>query len=227
MRTLEEIESLGFSALRAEQFPLPEVEGEGPFLSEYEDLQPDQHMADGGDYRLRRFGRFRLHRGVLEPQSDHSIFQELKDNPLNGGVLRTFAPFTPGLWSNPFLRALILKDAQLLELDQESQSWDVGVHCVRILARPHLPGQPAPEGIHRDAERFTVQHLIARQNIQGGVFSAYDESHRPLFHWLQLRRWDTIFFTGSTWHGATPVQSRVGGHRDILLVDFQPRETPG
>lgn len=219
---LELLHSQGYAAVPAAQFCLPTQPGQQQLQSAYEDLQPDPHMADGGRYRLRRFGRFRLDGRGLTPDNDNSIYQELKDNPLNGGVRRFFAPLTPPLWNNPFLRALILQDALAVGLDWQQQDWLVGVHCVRIVARPGDPGLPTPEGVHRDAERYTVQHLIARQAVRGGVFSAYDQDQRPAFHWLQLQPWDTLFFCGTTWHSATPIHSDESGHRDILLIDFDP-----
>jgi hypothetical protein len=222
LNVLELLQSQGYAAVPAHQFNLPEEPGQQQLQEAYDDLQPDLHMADGGRYRLRRFGRFRLHHLGLTPDRDNSIYQELKDNPLNGGVRRFFAPLTEPLWQSPFLRALILQDARTVGLDWQQQDWHVGVHCVRILARPNEPGKPTPEGVHRDAERYTVQHLIARQSVRGGVFSAYDQHKRPVFHWLQLQPWDTLFFCGSTWHSATPIHSDEGGHRDILLIDFDP-----
>jgi len=219
---LELLQLQGYAAVPAAHFGLPTRPGQEELQGAYEDLQPDTHMADGGRYRLRRFGRFRLGPRGLAPDNDNSIYQELKDNPLNGGVRRFFAPLTAALWQNEFLHSLILQDAAAVGLDWRTQDWLVGVHCVRILARPNDPGKPTPEGVHRDAERYTVQHLIARQGVRGGVFSAYDQDKRPAFHWLQLQPWDTLFFCGTTWHSATPIHSDQCGHRDILLIDFDP-----
>lgn len=218
MKTLED---LGVSARPASQFELPESEGQQQFLELWNNLEADLHMGDHGRYRLRRYGRFCLEGDSLQPLDGSSIYQELVDNPLNGGVERTFAPLPSEIQTNPFLNALIRADARLLGLDP-NQSWAVGVHCVRIVARPAEPGKPTPEGVHRDAEMYTVQHLIERRNVRGGVFSAYDEERRPTFHWLQLHRWDTVFFRGTTWHSATPIESDDYGHRDILLIDFDP-----
>lgn len=216
---LTELQQRGYSALPHDRWVRPEVEGEARFVAGYDDLVADRYMADGGTYRLRRYSRLLWQNGRLFPLEGNSIYQELQDNPLNGGVRRTFAALPPGLLENSFLQAVIQSDATHLELEGD---WQVGIHCVRILARPSQPGLPTPEGIHRDAEHYTVQHLISRQGVRGGVFSAYDERKCPIFHWLQLHRWDTLFFCGRLWHSATPVESKEGGHRDILLIDFEP-----
>lgn len=220
-----EVEEKGFAALPAERFPIPAMSQES-FLRGWDELVQDTFMADAGTYRFRRYSRMRLHGADLSLSAceGNSIYQELHDNPLNGGVERTYEPLTPEVYEHPFLRALIQEDARLLDI-QGGQNWIVGIHMVRIVARPDAPGHPAPEGIHIDAECFTVQHFVARDNVEGGVFSAYSDRKEPLFHWLQLTTWDSVFFTGTTWHGATPIQVRDSsrpGRRDILLIDFDP-----
>lgn len=214
-----ELELRGYWARPAHLWARPSVAGEDELLASWEQLVQDPHMADGGTYRFRRYSRMLWSQGQLGSLEGTSIFQELKDNPLNGGVLRTFEPIQPELLENPFLRGVVHSDAETLGLRGD---WQVGIHCVRILARPSSPGLPTPEGIHRDAEHYTVQHLIARNNVKGGVFTAYDEDKRSIFHWLQLHTWDALFFVGSLWHSASPVESQLGGYRDILLVDFEP-----
>lgn len=213
----------GWRAVPAAQWGVPQVAGEDELVASWEDLVQDQHMADGGCYRFRRYSRLLWSQGSLSELSGNSIYQELIDNPLNGGVQRTFAPVLPEVLANPFLRAVILQDARALSLRGD---WQVGIHCVRILARPARPGLPTPEGVHRDAETYTVQHLIARRQVRGGVFTGYDEQKRPVFHWLQLQRWDTLYFQGKLWHSATPIESESDGYRDILLIDFVPLEHP-
>ena len=215
----EQVTGWGYCAVPAGLWQPPRAEGEAALLQSFDHLVQDGHMADGGTYRYRRYSRLMWSEGCLSRLEGNSIYQELKDNPLNGGVKRTFAPLETAILENPFLQAILLKDADQLGL---SGKWQVGVHCVRILARPALPGQPTPEGIHRDAEHFTVQHLVNRHQVRGGVFTAYNESKIPVFHWLQLVRWDTLYFSGSLWHSASPVESDLGGHRDILLIDFEP-----
>lgn len=207
----------GWSAVPAPVWLVPSQSGEAELLASWEGLVQDVHMADGGSYRFRRYSRLLWSDGQLQPVEGNSIYQELVDNPLNGGVQRTFAPILPEILSNPFLRAVIQQDARALQLSGE---WQVGVHCVRIQARPTQPGLPTPEGVHRDAEAYTVQHLIARRQVRGGVFTGYDEEKRPVFHWLQLQRWDTLYFQGKLWHSATPIETSEAGYRDILLIDF-------
>ena len=57
---------------------------------DWEHLEPDPHMADGGGYRLRRYGLYQLFptTGQLEFIPDASFYQSIKINPLNGGQAR-------------------------------------------------------------------------------------------------------------------------------------------
>ena len=219
VEVISELGRMGWSAVPAAQWPIPQVAGEDQLVASWEGLVQDRHMADGGCYRYRRYSRMLWLDGTLSELEGNSIFQELVDNPLNGGVQRTFAPLLSDVLANPFLQSVILQDARCLGLEG---AWQVGIHTVRILARPSRPGLPTPEGVHRDAETYTVQHLIARRQVRGGVFTGYDQEKRPVFHWLQLQRWDTLYFQGALWHSATPIESDSDGYRDILLIDFVP-----
>ncbi len=204
---------------------LPEV------LSSFADLVSDQHMGDGGTYRFRAYSRYLIRPGesgefALNELSGNSIFQTTEDNPVNGGVLRTFAPLAPEIADGPLLQALIRQDfANAAACDPTLWVGDtmVGVHQVRIVARGEQPGLPTPEGIHRDSERFTFQHFMAREGIEGGEFRAYDSEKKLSFAWLQHESLDTVMFEGTTWHSATPIAPSapgVAGYRDIFLVDF-------
>lgn len=217
----------GYAALPAEELaPPPELEAaRRAFLASWDELCQDRFMGDGGTYRFRRYGRFQLAPGgSLEPLPGSSIYQSLEDNALNGGVVRTFAPLLPEIAANPFLHYLIRFDFARLPIDP-AVTWVVGVHQLRILARPGELGHPTPEGIHIDGEAFTVQHLIGRHNVEGGVFRAYDADRRPIYEWLQSRPFDSLFFTNRLLHDATPVacqDPRAPGRREILLIDFDP-----
>ncbi len=198
----------------------------------FERLSQDRQMGDGGRYRYRRFSRFvaSIENGKvgLEHLQGSSILQSIEDNSLNGGVKRTFEPLEAEVSSSLLLRELIAHDIRVV------QSFDsgffeepvvVGVHQVRIVALPESHGKPTPEGVHRDAEAYTFQHFWHREGIQGGEFSAYDENKNQVFRWLQTERLDSVLFTGTTWHSASPISCSGGserGYRDIFLIDFNP-----
>ncbi len=157
-----------------------------------------------------------------------SFFQSVETNPLNGGENRRFAPLVDATVENPFLRELVKCDfAQLTTKIDIEDDWLIGVHQIRIVARPDVAGNPTPEGIHRDNETYTAQHLIARYNIDGGSNYFYgagpEPTRAPQAVWKQQSFFDSYYFDRSLWHSVSPIVSsdRDGeGHRDVLLIDF-------
>ena len=198
----------------------------------FERLIQDRQMGDGGRYRYRRFSRFMatVEDGEvgLEHLEGSSILQSIEDNSLNGGVKRTFEPLEAEISSGLLLRELIAHDIRVVQ-SVDGRLFEkpvvVGVHQVRIVALPESLGKPTPEGVHRDAEAYTFQHFWHREGIQGGEFSAYDENKNQVFRWLQTERLDSVLFTGTTWHSASPISCSRGsepGYRDTFLIDFNP-----
>lgn len=229
MNVAQQLLDRGYAALPAQEVAIPPAlsAAREEFLATWGDLCQDRFMGDGGSYRFRRYGRFRLALDdSLQPLTGSSLYQSLEDNPLNGGHVRTFEPLLPETYRNAFLHHLIRFDFGRLPIEAGApREWLVGVHQLRILARPGEPGHPTPEGIHIDGEAFTVQHMIARHNVEGGVFRAYDGERRQIYEWLQTLPFDSLFFTNRLWHDATPIACQdptEPGWREILLIDFDP-----
>ena len=197
---------------------------------DWEHLEPDPYMADGGLYRFRRYGLFQLSAtsGCLTHIPGRSFCQSIEINALNGGEHRHFAPLAADTIENPFLRELIQFDfAQLTSRKHIENDWLIGVHQIRIVASTGVPGNPTPEGIHRDDEDFTAQHLFARHNIGGGINQFYGGGPKPTVRpqvvWEQETYFDSIYFDRSQWHSVSPITSGEcdgDGYRDVLLIDF-------
>jgi len=197
---------------------------------DWEHLEPDPYMADGGSYRSRRYGLYQLSAttGQLTHIPGAPFYQSIEINPLNGGEQRHFAALGANTIENPFLRELILFDfAQLTSNKHMEDDWLIGVHQIRIIAMPGVAGNPTPEGTHRDAENYTSQHLISRHNIGGGINYFYGNGSEPTgvpqAVWKQKSYFDSYYFDRSLWHGVSPIVSGKrdgGGHRDVLLIDF-------
>lgn len=231
---LQNFETEGFAVLEASDIEgrlSADARSEMPQVEEsFRHLVRDEQMADGGTYRFRRYSRFLARMGAdgfqFTPLAGHSIYQEVRDNPLNGGVTRTFEPLAQELSDGHFLSSLMSVDAEVVaahEPELFEKDVVVGVHQVRIVARPDSQGMPTPEGVHRDAERYTFQHFWSRTGADGGVFVAYDAQKKERFRWLQQNRLDSVIFKGTTWHSATPIVCESGapeGYRDIFLIDF-------
>ena len=200
------------------------------FTQDWEHLEMDPYMADGGIYRWRRYGMFQLSAATSELTHipGASFFQSVETNPLNGGEHRRFAPLVDATVENPFLRELVKCDfAQLTTKKDIEDDWLIGVHQIRIVASPGLVGNPTPEGIHRDDETYTAQHLIARHNIDGGSNYFYgagpEPTPGPQAVWKQKSFFDSYYFDHSLWHSVSPIASsdrHSDGYRDVLLLDF-------
>ncbi len=200
------------------------------FRRDWENLEPDCYMADGGRYRLRRYGLYQLSAGSgrLIHVPGASFYQSSKTNPLNGGECRHFAPLAADTVNNPFLHELVRFDfAQLTSKKHVENDWLVGVHQIRILATTGVTGNPTPEGIHRDDESYTAQHLIARHNIGGGINYFYGSGPEPARRshtvWKQKSYFDSYYFDRSLWHSVSPITAGscdTDGYRDVILIDF-------
>ena len=197
---------------------------------DWEHLELDPYMADGGRYRSRRYGVYQLSAttGQLTHIPGAPFYQSIEINPLNGGEHRHFAALDADSVNNPFLHELIQFDfAQLTSKKHIEDDWLIGVHQIRILATAGMQGNPTPEGIHRDDESYTAQHLISRDNIGGGINYFYGNGPEPTRHpqavWKQQSYFDSYYFDRSLWHSVSPIVSgnRDGdGHRDVILIDF-------
>ena len=226
------IERSHYALIPSHEFSFaPDLRGSSElFRQDWEHLEPDPYMADGGKYRFRRYGLYQLSAttGQLSHIPGASFYQSIQINPLNGGEYRHFAALHANTVKNPFLHELIRFDfAQLTSKKQMEDDWLIGVHQIRILATTGVPGSPTPEGIHRDNETYTAQHLIARHNIGDGINYFYgsgpEATTRPQAVWKQQCYFDSYYFDRSLWHSVSPIVSgnRDGdGHRDVILIDF-------
>tara|TARA_B110000444_G_C18791073_1_gene572477 strand:- start:352 stop:1113 length:762 start_codon:yes stop_codon:yes gene_type:complete len=203
------------------------------FFNTWDSLEVDLHMADKGKYRLRRYGVFNIDQKTLNLtfQPDSTFYQSFKTNTLNGGSNRQFSKLLDTTIGNHFLHDLIRFDFKSLpnSIICKNKFWKIGVHQIKIKSYPGSPGLPTPEGIHRDDEAFTVQHLIRKHNIAYGENLFYGEnrtpSKRPKISWLQNDCFDSYYFDKSVWHSVSPIESLDGineGYRNILLLDFVP-----
>ena len=199
------------------------------FSRAWDHLKLDLYMADKGRYRFRRYGLFNLSTitGRLNYIPDASFYQDININPLNGGKHRRFASLTKDSVKSLFLQELMLFDlAQLTSTTSVKVDWLIGVHQIRIIAMPGVSGNPTPEGVHRDDETYTVQHLIKRHNIDGGVNYFYGSESEPERYpsiMKQLKYFDSYYFDNTLWHDVSPIildMQGNEGYRDILLIDF-------
>lgn len=203
--------------------------------SDWEELQGDWNhlpadvcLKDKGRYRFRRYDRFFFLpvSGELRPLPHGAFFQSKGVNKLHGGIKRQFAALRTRTFENIFLRELIKFDFCQFSLKSPMMrtAWEVGIHEIRIVAKPGKAGKPTPEGPHRDGYNFIAMHLIRRQNILGGVTTLYNKRKRTLQALTLLDPLDSIYIEDArVMHDVTPVYSEnnnVRGIRDMLVVTY-------
>ena len=134
------------------------------FAASWNELPVDEHMADHGRYRRRRHAVYAaLPDQRIERRPHQAHFQALDYNPLNGGIERWFEPIDALLGDGPSMRAILDFCRGLFDrLAVERTAWHIEAHQFRIEAAAGEPGQPTPEGMHRDGVDFVLVLLIRR-----------------------------------------------------------------
>jgi len=141
----------------------------------FDRLALDGYMADGGRYRRRRHAVLTCDASsdapVPAPHRPH--FQAVDYNPLNGGVERWYEPVEPALLAGPSLQAVLSFGARFFRRLRPGAAWTVELHQFRIEASAGAPGQPTPEGLHRDGVDCVLVALVRRVNVRSGTTSVH------------------------------------------------------
>ena len=196
------------------------------FAASWDDLRLDQYMADGGRYRRRRHGLYGAHAGqpiVRKPHAPH--FQTVDYNPLNGGIERWFEPVAP-VGDGPSMRTILAFARTTFErLAPEIAAWHIETHQFRIEAGSGVPGQPTPEGLHRDGVDYVLVLLIQRRNIAEGTTSIHGRDRHLLGSFTLTHPLDAALVNDAkVYHGVTPVEPldpATPAYRDVLVVTFR------
>ena len=197
------------------------------FAASWNDLGLDTYMADGGRYRKRRFAVFGTHAGdaaiTRKPHQPH--YQSRDYNTLNGGIERWFSPIVPEIADGATLSTILRWCRGLFDSLSGPQDWHIELHQFRIEARRGAEGRPTPEGHHRDGVDHVLVLLVNRRNIQSGVTTIHDLDGRTLGSFTLTEPLDAALVDDRrVMHGVTPVEPvdpRVPGFRDVLVVTFR------
>ncbi len=211
------------------------LQGWEAFAQSWNDLGPDIYMADGGRYRKRRHAVFSASaRGICrQPAQPH--YQSRDYNTLNGGVQRWFAPVVapdgPGSALHAILRCCQdMFDALSPANIPPENIWHVEVHQFRIEARAGQPGQPTPEGMHRDGVDWVLVLLVGRQNVASGETRIADLPGNPLGSFTLTNPMDAAWVDDNrVKHGVTAIEAldpSLPSHRDVLVVTFRTADAP-
>jgi hypothetical protein len=218
------------AAMRAALAEIGSLADWAAFAASWNDLRVDPYLAEGARFRRRRFAVYTADAdGSAEREAHQPHFQHREYNALFGGIERWFEPIADEVGGGPALRTIIAFAARFFgPLAPDVQRWRIEVHQFRIEARAGLPGQPTPEGVHRDGVDFVLVLLVARENIVSGETTVYDLAGSRLGSFTLTEPFDaTLVDDARVAHGVTPVApldpSRPG-FRDVLVVTL--RRTP-
>jgi hypothetical protein len=198
------------------------------FSASWDDLEIDQYRAEGSRDRRRRYAVYAIDRdGTIAREAHQPHYQRAQYNVLYGGIERWFAPIADGAGRSSTL-ATVLRfcDRTFRPIAPPAvDAWHVEVHQFRIEARADAPGQPTPEGVHRDGVDFVLVLLVNRVNISSGTTTVYDLAGRTLGSFTLTEPLDAALVDDRrVAHGVTPVApidpSRPA-YRDVLVVTFR------
>ncbi len=198
------------------------------FSRYWDNLSLDNYMADGGTYRLRRYGQCDY---CADSKTavwlKHRPYVQSNDvNPLNGGIVRHFEPLEDEFKDDPVLQGLVALLAEMFDAKQgEKVSWRVRFHPYRILASEQNAGEPTPEGLHRDGVTFITSIMVKRHNVNGGKTTITDDKRRlldefELKHPLDIMAADDE----ATMHQVSAINVDndlvTTAYRDVLVIAF-------
>jgi hypothetical protein len=195
------------------------------FASSWDELGPDEYRATGD--RRRRYAVYSIGvDGALLRERHQPHYQRPEYNTLFGGVERWFEPIADGIAASDVMETVLrCCDRLFRRCAPEATAWHVEVHQFRIETRAGAPGQPTPEGVHRDGVDYVLVLLINRENVVSGTTTVYDTTGHPLGSFTLSRPFDAALVDDHrVAHGVTPVvpqdPSRPGS-RDVLVVTFR------
>lgn len=197
------------------------------FRDSWEALEVDAYLAETGRRRRRRHAVYRIGPGgtaVREPHQPH--YQSVEYNTLQGGIPRFFEPIVPAVATGATLGTLLRFAWQTFSpLVEGSGTWRAEAHQMRIEASIDQPGEPTPEGVHRDGVDYVLVLLVARRNIVSGTTTIFTPSGLPLGSFTLTVPFDSALVDDArVWHGVTAVEPFDGGapaSRDVLVLTLK------
>ena len=201
------------------------------FAASWDALGPDVYLASRGRQRQRRHAVYSASaEGSILREPDQPHFQSLDYNTLQGGIERWFEPVLSAIGGSRELRAILaFGHAFFAPLAGADTAWRIEVHQFRIEPGRGGPGEPTPEGIHRDGVDFVLVLMVDRHNIASGTTTIHDATGRELGTFTLAAPFDAALLDDHrVFHGVTPVEvvdPRKPSHRDVLVVTYQAMQS--
>ena len=228
------IRESGYALISGNEYdiPAPLIESLQSFAGSWKSLPADEYITGSFCYRFRRYGRlaYQPRSGRIECLPTSPFRQGGLVNRLYADMARSFAGVSEGDLENRFLHELVRHDFEQFGVtdDMTHFNWAVGVHQIKIVGKRDQPGNPTPEGIHQDGSRFLGIHLMARENVQGGVSKIYDLKGVEMASVLLVKSLDSILIEDArVMHSVmpiAPVDVAKPAVRDTLILTYDPDE---
>ncbi len=197
------------------------------FTESWNNLAVDGYLANHGRFRRRRHAVYSVSSTDAIQRLPHQPhFQSRDYNRLYGGIERWFEPVAADIGDSASMHNILCFCAGLFgKLAVDARAWHVEVHQFRIEARSNEPGQPTPEGVHRDGVDYVLVLLIARQNIARGTTTIHADDGRLLGSFTLTETFDAALVDDArVFHGVTSVEPQdpeLPAWRDVLVVTFK------
>ena len=197
------------------------------FRDSWEALEPDTYLAETGRRRRRRHAVYEISpegESVRQPHQAH--YQAEEYNTLQGGIPRFFEPIAADIGAGPTLTAYLRFAWQTFSpLAGAERRWRAEAHQMRIEASAEHPGEPTPEGPHRDGVDYVLVALVARRNIVSGTTTIFTSQGAPLGAFTLTEPFDAALVDDArVWHGVTAVQPQdpsLPASRDVLVLTLK------
>jgi hypothetical protein len=189
---------------------------------DWDDLQPDHYLKDGGNYRKRRHSCFVLEHGRLAQAPHRAHWQSEEYNALHGGMRRWFEPMQAATAANPAWAQLLAALGTVCDAVRGAQPWFVEAHQFRIDTTDGI-GRPTPEGAHRDGVDFVAVLLVGRHGIRGGETRVFAANGPDGQRFTLTEPWTLMLLDDTrVIHESTPIQPLGDyGYRDTLVLTYR------
>jgi hypothetical protein len=185
-------------------------------------LAPDQYLKDGGRYRFRRHGSFKIDAEQVTAVAHRAHWQPLSYNALHGGMHRWFEPVDTQISQAPAWLALLRFLGHVATEMHGPQTWFIEAHQFRIDTLGGI-GRPTPEGAHRDGVHLVAVFLVGRHHIKGGETRVFDMTTPFGQRFTLSQPWSVLLLDDErVIHETTPIQpTEENGCRDTLVVTLR------
>jgi hypothetical protein len=212
--------------MRRELASVGSLEDWPAFAASWADLGPDTYLAQTGRARRRRHAVFSWRAGELHRAPHQPHYQAVAYNALQGGLERWFEPVVDDVADGASMRTLVGFACRFFgALAPSVPAWRIEVHQFRIEAQPGVPGEPTPEGVHRDGVDYVLVAMVDRANIASGTTTIHSLGGDMLGSFTLVEALDAALVDDArVFHGVTPVEAldpAQPAHRDVLVVTLK------